>query len=59
MPTPSKVAEAILELLEPEANAEAGQAAWQLVNEHFTIEAVTQTLRRTYEDVVRRKAAAR
>ncbi|MGC5003583.1 glycosyltransferase [Streptomyces sp. DT203] len=54
-----KVAQAILELLEPEANAEAGQAAWQLVNEHFTIEAVTQTLRRTYEDVVRRKAAAR
>ncbi|MET8329328.1 glycosyltransferase [Streptomyces sp. NPDC005181] len=53
-----KVAQAILELLEPEANTEAGQAAWQLVNEHFTIEAVTQTLRRTYEDVVRRKAAA-
>ncbi|MET7861120.1 glycosyltransferase [Streptomyces sp. NPDC005318] len=53
-----KVAQAILELLEPEANAEAGQAAWRLVNDHFTIEAVTQTLRRTYEDVVRRKAAA-
>ncbi|WP_392667867.1 glycosyltransferase [Streptomyces sp. LN785] len=54
-----KVAQAILELLEPAANEEAGQAAWQLVNEHFTIEVVTQTLRRTYEDVVRRKAVAR
>ncbi|MFD4944687.1 glycosyltransferase [Streptomyces sp. NPDC058239] len=50
-----KVAEAILELLDPEANARAGKAAWDLVNEHFTIEAVTRTLRRTYEDVVRRK----
>ncbi|MCM2415759.1 MULTISPECIES: glycosyltransferase [unclassified Streptomyces] len=50
-----KVAEAVLELLEPKANAEAGQAAWELVNEHFTIDVVTRTLRRTYEDVVRRK----
>ncbi|MFI6646862.1 glycosyltransferase [Streptomyces sp. NPDC050529] len=50
-----KVAQAVLELLEPEANAEAGQAAWELVNEHFTIDVVTGTLRRTYEDVVRRK----
>ncbi|MEE1811083.1 glycosyltransferase [Streptomyces sp. BE133] len=50
-----KVAGAILELLEPEANARAGKAAWDLVNEQFTIEVVTRTLRRTYEDVVRRK----
>ncbi|MFE5095209.1 glycosyltransferase [Streptomyces sp. NPDC056638] len=50
-----KVAGAILELLEPEANARAGKAAWELVNERFTIEVVTRTLRRTYEDVVRRK----
>jgi len=50
-----KVARAILELLEPEANAVAGKAAWELVNEHFTIEVVTRTLRRTYEDVVRRR----
>ncbi|WP_393054279.1 glycosyltransferase [Streptomyces sp. LN549] len=50
-----KVAQAVLELLEPEANAEAGRAAWELVNEHFTIGIVTGTLRRTYEDVVRRK----
>ncbi|MCX5345494.1 glycosyltransferase [Streptomyces atratus] len=51
-----KVAGAILELLEPEANARAGKAAWDLVNEQFTIEVVTRTLRRTYEDVVRRKS---
>ncbi|MFG2538240.1 glycosyltransferase [Streptomyces sp. NPDC048511] len=50
-----KVAEAVLELLEPEANDRAGKAAWNLVNEHFTIEAVTRTLRGTYEDVVRRR----
>ncbi|MFJ2295074.1 glycosyltransferase [Streptomyces sp. NPDC087894] len=51
-----KVAEAVLELLEPEANDRAGNAAWNLVNEHFTIEAVTRTLRGTYEDVARRRA---
>lgn len=50
-----KVADAILELLEPEAAEQAGKAAWELVNEQFTIEAVTATLRRTYEDVVRRR----
>ncbi|THA71432.1 glycosyltransferase [Streptomyces sp. A0958] len=54
-----KVARAVLELLEPGANAKAGQAAWDLVNEHFTIEVVTDTLRRTYEDVVRRRAGRR
>lgn len=50
-----KVARAVLELLEPKANAEAGQAAWELVGEHFTIDVVTRTLRRTYENVVRRR----
>lgn len=49
-----KVATAILELLEPETNTRTGKAAWNLVNEDFTIEAVTATLRRTYEDVARR-----
>ncbi|MGC5399806.1 glycosyltransferase [Streptomyces sp. DT20] len=49
-----KVARAILELLVPKANAEAGQAAWELVGADFTIDVVTRTLRRTYEDVVRR-----
>ncbi|MEV3931717.1 glycosyltransferase [Streptomyces sp. NPDC053728] len=51
-----KVADAVLELLEPEAGDRAGKAAWELVNEQFTIEAVTRTLRQTYEDVVRRRA---
>ncbi|MFB7212662.1 glycosyltransferase [Streptomyces sp. NPDC056255] len=50
-----KVATAVLELLEPETNTRTGKAAWDLVNEDFTIEAVTATLRRTYEDVVRRR----
>lgn len=50
----AKVARAVIELLEPEANERAAKAAWGLVNDHFTIEAVTGTLRRTYEDVVRR-----
>ncbi|MGW2593619.1 glycosyltransferase [Streptomyces sp. NPDC001515] len=53
----AKVARAVLDLLEPRANAEAGRAAWKLVNDEFTIEAVTRTLRRTYEDVVRRRSA--
>jgi len=51
-----KVADAVLELLEPEANDRAGKAAWDLVCEHFTIDVVTRTLRETYEDVVRRRA---
>ncbi|MGW2177636.1 glycosyltransferase [Streptomyces sp. NPDC001732] len=50
-----KVADAVLELLEPGANDRAGGAAWALVNEDFTIEAVTDTLRRTYENVVHRR----
>ncbi|MFF2008510.1 glycosyltransferase [Streptomyces sp. NPDC058195] len=50
-----KVAGAVLELLDPETNARAGKAAWELVNADFTIEAVTDSLRRTYEDVVRRR----
>ncbi|MGW0960837.1 glycosyltransferase [Streptomyces gelaticus] len=51
-----KVATAVLELLEPEANSMASRAAWDLVNDDFTIESVTAALRRTYEDVVRRRA---
>ncbi|WP_335933135.1 glycosyltransferase [Streptomyces sp. PTD5-9] len=49
------VAAAILELLEPAAAERAGAAARRLVDEHFTIEAVTRTLRRVYEDVLRRR----
>ncbi|MFD6422983.1 glycosyltransferase [Streptomyces sp. NPDC060198] len=55
----AKVAGAVLELLEPGAAAEAGKAAWDLVNADFTIDAVTATLRRTYEDVVARRARRR
>ncbi|MEI7032781.1 glycosyltransferase [Streptomyces pratensis] len=52
------VAEAVLELLEPEAAEKAGRAAWELVHGRFTIEAVTAALRPTYEGVVRRRGAA-
>ncbi|WP_031088557.1 glycosyltransferase [Streptomyces sp. NRRL WC-3549] len=53
------VARAVLELLEPGEAEKAGRAAWDLVNGHFTIETVTRTLRRTYEDVVRRRRPGR
>ncbi|MFF9348906.1 glycosyltransferase [Streptomyces sp. NPDC014734] len=51
-----RVARAVLELLEPEAAEKAGRAAWELVDEHFTIESVNRALRRTYQDVIRRRA---
>ncbi|WP_406408385.1 glycosyltransferase [Streptomyces halstedii] len=54
----AKVADAVLELLEPEANDRAGKAAWELVSTRFTIDAVTGTLRRTYEDVLRQRRRA-
>ncbi|MFJ4961752.1 D-inositol 3-phosphate glycosyltransferase [Streptomyces sp. ADI96-02] len=50
-----KVADAVLELLEPEAAEQAGKAAWELVGDRFAIDVVTAALRRTYEDVVRRR----
>ncbi len=45
------VAEAILELLEPEANAVASAAAWGLIRERFSIEAVVEDLLGVYEGV--------
>ncbi|WP_299538501.1 glycosyltransferase [uncultured Streptomyces sp.] len=52
----AKVAAAVLELLDPDAGAAAGKAAWDLVNADFTIDAVTASLRRTYEEVVARRS---
>ncbi|WP_419994391.1 glycosyltransferase [Streptomyces boninensis] len=45
------VADGILELLEPAANERASQAAWQLVQDRFTIDAVVQDLIGVYERV--------
>ncbi|AEN12950.1 MULTISPECIES: glycosyltransferase [unclassified Streptomyces] len=50
------IAGAVLELLEPGAGDRAGKAAWDLVNERFSVESVARTLGQTYEDVVRRRA---
>ncbi|MFF1463098.1 glycosyltransferase [Streptomyces sp. NPDC058330] len=50
------IAGAVLELLEPGAGDRAGKAAWDLVNERFSVESVARALGQTYEDVVRRKA---
>lgn len=54
-----RVAQAILELLDGAANAEAATAAWHLVNERFTIDAVTASLQRVYEDVIQRRNGSR
>nr|WP_240929392.1 glycosyltransferase [Streptomyces coryli] len=45
------VADGILRLLEPAANERASQAAWQLVQDRFTIDAVVQDLIGVYERV--------
>ncbi|MDX3763416.1 glycosyltransferase [Streptomyces sp. AK02-04a] len=47
------VGQAVLELLDPAANAEASEAAFRLVRERFSIEAVVDTLRDVYDGVVR------
>nr|WP_202540999.1 glycosyltransferase [Streptomyces sp. SID3915] len=50
------IAGAVLELLEPGAADRAGKAAWDLVNERFSVESVARALGQTYEDVVRRRS---
>lgn len=52
------VGQAILELLDPAANAEASDAAWRLIRDRFSIEAVVDTLLEVYGGVVRRDAPA-
>ena len=42
---------AVLELLEPAANAAASEAAWRLVRERFTIDTVVDTLLEVYARV--------
>lgn len=47
----SEVGRAVLDLLEPAANAAASEAAWRLVREQFTIDAVVDTLLGVYDRV--------
>ena len=47
------VGRAILELLDPAANADASAAAWQLIHDRFSIGAVVDTLLGVYEGVIR------
>ncbi|WP_103502879.1 MULTISPECIES: glycosyltransferase [unclassified Streptomyces] len=46
------LADAVLELLEPDANERASEAAWRLARERFSIDSVTDRLRGIYADVV-------
>ncbi|MFF7153188.1 glycosyltransferase [Streptomyces sp. NPDC008139] len=47
------VGQAILELLDPAANEEASDAAWQLIRDRFSIGAVVDTLMEVYGGVTR------
>lgn len=47
------VGQAILELLDPVANEEASDAAWQLIRDRFSIGAVVDTLLEVYGGVIR------
>ncbi|MFI1965364.1 glycosyltransferase [Streptomyces pathocidini] len=51
-----RIGRAVLELLDPAAHAEASAAAHRLVREEFTLDAVTDTLRGVYEQVVTGRA---
>ncbi|MET8676366.1 glycosyltransferase [Streptomyces sp. NPDC004647] len=48
------VGQAILELLDPAANEEASDAAWRLIRDRFSIDAVVDTLRGVYGGVTGR-----
>jgi glycosyltransferase involved in cell wall biosynthesis len=47
------VAQAVLELLDPAANEEASDAAWRLIRDRFSIDAVVDTLLEVYGGVTR------
>ncbi|MBO8195020.1 glycosyltransferase [Streptomyces oryzae] len=54
----ARVGRAVLELLEPAANAAASQAAWQLAQDSFTLDAVVGTLREIYAKVPRERVSS-
>jgi glycosyltransferase involved in cell wall biosynthesis len=54
---PAEIGRAVLELLDPAAGEAASRAAWRLVRDSFTIDAVVDTLRDVYAGV-RRPASA-
>ncbi|MEU2085662.1 glycosyltransferase [Streptomyces albus] len=53
-----RVGRAVLDLLDPAANAAASQAAWRLARDSFTLDAVVSTLRGVYAAVRERVSAA-
>ncbi|MGI5352121.1 glycosyltransferase [Streptomyces sp. CA-250714] len=53
----ARVGRAVLELLDPAANAAASRAAWRLAQESFTLDAVVDTLRNIYATVRERVSA--
>ncbi|MGP3974965.1 glycosyltransferase [Streptomyces sp. 8N114] len=54
----ARVGRAVLELLDPAANAAASQAAWRLAQDSFTLDAVVDTLRDIYAKVLRDRVSA-
>jgi glycosyltransferase involved in cell wall biosynthesis len=53
------VGRAVLELLDPAANAEASRAARQLIADRFSIDAVVDTLLGVYDEVMAAHGAVR
>lgn len=53
------VGQAVLELLDPAANAAASEAAWRLVRDRFTLEGVVETLEGIYDHVIEEHARRR
>ncbi|WP_225845139.1 glycosyltransferase [Streptomyces sp. HPF1205] len=47
------IARAVLDLLDPAENAKASDAAWRLVRDRFSIDAVVEELTAVYEEVAR------
>jgi glycosyltransferase involved in cell wall biosynthesis len=54
----ARIGRAVLELLDPAANAAASQAAWRLARDNFTLDTVVDTLRGVYGAVTERVSAA-
>ncbi|MFI8853388.1 glycosyltransferase [Streptomyces sp. NPDC053499] len=53
-----RIGRAVLELLDPAANAAASRAAWRLARDSFTLDAVVGSLRETYATVLRERFTA-
>ncbi|MFR9722428.1 glycosyltransferase [Streptomyces sp. MS19] len=56
VPAPGAIGRAVLDLLEPAAQEAASLAAWRLVRDEFTLDAVLDTLRSVYARVLGTRA---